>query len=112
LPGYETIRQAKTQNYDPDKAAFSVEEDRMYAQVHNVDDHDHEDISYSSRYGAQNSAYGSGSVAPENPFDDTIATAYDPQAPTTRIYAPPVSHDAYDDSRPAQFPAANYDRGV
>ncbi|KAI1398092.1 hypothetical protein F4819DRAFT_469668 [Hypoxylon fuscum] len=137
LPGYENI--GRSQNIDPDKAAFSMapHDEEAYAPVQmddHHDDHDHHDHhegpydpdSFAPRL-ELDTAYRPHSVSPaphENPFDNAYrANSHspahsdlygDPYGSTTsssrpHIYAPPAAED-YDDDRPVQFPSANYDR--
>lgn len=137
LPGYGNIaRKGGHQNIDPDKAAFSMapHDEEAYAPIH-ADDHDdhHSNAPYNAdSYGSRpmfdsETDYRPHSTAPsahENPFGDHDYRAHstsphnDPysagyglesEVGGSRIYAPP-SAEEYDDGRPAQFPAANYDR--
>jgi hypothetical protein len=50
----------------------------------------------------------------DNPFDDDHEYAAPHQSATSlgRPYAPPTAHEEFDDDRPVQFPAADYDRVV
>lgn len=57
--------------------------------------------------------YGSRPARPTDPFTDTEYHSTTPQPPAGgSVYVPPTAHNDYDDDRPAQFPAANYDRTV
>jgi len=47
-----------------------------------------------------------------SPFDDSNQLDYRGNSGAGRPYAPPRADDDYDDERPVQFPAGNYDRGV
>lgn len=129
LPGYDRI-QAKNQNIDPDKAAFSMapHDEEAYAHVnqndHDADPHDaHHDAAYDHDqdhgYGGHSPGHspghdpfrtGSAAGRHENPFDDSAE--YRPQTGPGPIYVPPTAQDDYDDDRPVRFPAANYDRVV
>ncbi|KAL7625512.1 hypothetical protein AAE478_004732 [Parahypoxylon ruwenzoriense] len=129
LPGYENI--GRSQNIDPDKAAFSMapHDEEAYAPV-NMDDHqeDHHDAPYDpDSFGGRfdnDTSYRPHSVSPaplENPFDQAYRTHSssphsdlygDPYGSTSsrpHVYAPPAAED-YDDDRPVKFPSANYDR--
>lgn len=136
LPGYDNItRKGGHQNIDPDKAAFSMapHDEEAYAPIHN-DDHDEHssNVPYNAdSYGSRpmfdsETEYRPHSTTPshDNPFGDNSYRAHStspandpyssgygshPDASGPRIYAPP-SAEEYDDGRPAQFPAANYDR--
>jgi hypothetical protein len=65
--------------------------------------------SYAGASGVQDNPFGQ-----KNPFDDDhgeYATSHQNTSNAGRPYAPPTAEE-YDDDRPAQFPAANYDRVV
>ncbi|TDZ22347.1 hypothetical protein Cob_v004470 [Colletotrichum orbiculare MAFF 240422] len=132
LPGYDK-QKLPGDNIDPDKAAFSMapHDDEAYAPV-NMDDNAEEhgfNGSYNNRYGGgAASAYGANNSSAYGPEDDDPnrygslpsrqnAAMFDSETeynshqhtaspPTVQPYAAP----AYDDDRPAQFPAGNYDR--
>lgn len=82
----------------------------------------YDDTSYGGGAGRQTS-HGSGysgasgvqdnPFRQDNPFDDDHEYATPHQSTTNvgRPYAPPTAEE-YDDDRPVQFPAANYDRVV
>ena len=130
----------RPQNIDPDKAAFSMapHDEEAYAPVH-MNDHDNDhDVNapdvhgYDNGYGRPSNTTYSDSQDPyshgaqqdpfasdpyrvsarpgENPFDDNAG--YHSQTGGGSAYNPPTAQDAYDDDRPAQFPAGNYDRAV
>lgn len=73
-------------------------------------------------YGHQDAGYGGGVGAgtspaenpfrQDNPFDSDNEYQPNPATAVGRPYAPPTAHDDYDDDRPVQFPAANYDRVI
>jgi len=117
LPGYERT-QITSQNIDPDKAAFSTaphdEEAYVAVQMNDHDhDHDHGHGHYDDAYGGHGAdPYGAGPAARhDNPFDDHH-NAYAPQTGAGRAYAPPTAQDDFEDDRPVQFPAGEYDRGL
>jgi hypothetical protein len=79
---------------------------------------DHASTSYvgAGRQPSHGSGY-SGSGAPENPFrqddpfdDDHQYNAHQSSTSVNRPYAPPSAHEDFDDDRPVQFPAGNYER--
>ncbi|KAI0016243.1 hypothetical protein F4780DRAFT_704785 [Xylariomycetidae sp. FL0641] len=137
LPGYDKYDNG-ARNIDPDKAAFSMapHDEESYAPVNMADDH-HDDDHLSNpydpdAYGARpmyetetsyrpqhttspgpndsyiDTSYRSHSTTPHNdPYADPYAVQTTSGAP--QIYAPP-STDDYDDHRPVQYPAANYER--
>ncbi|KAL0943965.1 chaperone-binding protein [Colletotrichum truncatum] len=130
LPGYDKQKIAGD-NIDPDKAAFSMapHDEEAYAPV-NMDDHNDDHPygsnagtasnmgSYNDRYGAS-SAYGPEDDDPNRygslPSRQNAAmfdseTDYHSQPPAAAPTTMPYTAPAYDDDRPAQFPAANYDR--
>lgn len=141
LPGYDKIG-LRTQNIDPDKAAFSMAPhgEEAYAPV-NADDHDHEpDDHDNGPYDAD--SYGRGPMfggpteyrppghspspaPPDNPFADdpyraasssSLHDRYAQQNPGAPAGGPriyvPPQAEEYDGSEPVRFPAANYDRGL
>ena len=81
--------------------------------------------SVGSRLGRQGNPFDQGRND-NNPFGDSDHTGYTPSthtpspgpgalhhgrvSPNPAAYVSPAAHDAYDDTRPAQFPAGNYDR--
>ncbi|KAK2040484.1 hypothetical protein LZ31DRAFT_474440 [Colletotrichum somersetense] len=137
LPGYDK-QKLGGDNIDPDKAAFSMapHDEEAYAPVQ-MDDHNDDNTtlyggtnapvggynsgSYNSRYGGS-SAYGAEDDDPnrygslpsrQNGAMFDSETEYHSQHPGSSISPAPVqpyTAPAYDDDRPAQFPAANYDR--
>lgn len=130
LPGYDKIASRKNhQNIDPDKAAFSMapHDEESYAPIH-ADEHEdthggapYNADSYTSHpmFDSETDYRPHGSAAPGNTYDDhntgtlsqsdPYSSGYgsQPAAAAPQIYAPPSAED-YDDSRPAQFPTANY----
>lgn len=83
--------------------------------------------SVGSRLGRQGNPFDQGRND-NNPFGDADHTGYTPSthtpspgpgalhhgrvSPNPASYVSPAAHDAYDDTRPAQFPAGNYDRAL
>ncbi|KAK8100961.1 uncharacterized protein PG998_007634 [Apiospora kogelbergensis] len=137
LPGYDKVGK-RAQNIDPDKAAFSMapHDEEAYAPV-NMDDHDGDHLGPSHHTPYNADSYGSrpmfdseteyrphtsSTAAPQldNPFADAgrLTPHNDPYASSyggsdaggPRLYAPPSVSDFDDVTRPAQFPAGNYDR--
>lgn len=89
------------------------------------DEHHHESTSYVGGDGHQashgsSSGYGGAAGVQDNPFrqdnpfddDHEYTTPHQSTTNVGRPYAPPTAHDEYDDERPVQFPAGNYDRVV
>ncbi len=137
LPGYDRTG-PQSQNIDPDKAAFSMapHDEEAYAPINANDHQDHEehDGGYggagaqgpyagpSDPYATVHSTHSQVSYggAPqenpfrqENPFENESEYHHDSQYGSQLSgYAPPTAQDDYEDHRPAQFPAAPYDRTV
>ncbi|GAB1314266.1 Chaperone-binding protein [Madurella fahalii] len=140
LPGYDRTKLDSSQNIDPDKAAFSLapHDEEAYAPVNMNDhdaDHDH-DTDHDTPYGGARSDYSdpyggsgvggggarsdysdpygaaAGSQEAASPFDnDTEYHSGRVSAAGSRYAAPSAADDFEEDhSRPARFPAANYDR--
>jgi len=125
LPGYDKVPLGG-QNLDPDKDAFSTaphDEEAHYSTLNandHEDDHHTEPSVYDGNYASMNSRYGNqtddgygGAGRSDLSYGTDMDTEYRPHTAATsslsgRPYNTPSAVDAYDDDRPAQFPAGNY----
>jgi hypothetical protein len=133
LPGYDKRKLPGT-NIDPDKAAFDMapHDEEAYAPV-NMDDrdagrpdeyasgayggaghgrNDHFEDDDPNRYGSRPSRHSNNPFESETEYHPQSHQQLEQQPPLggSQVYVSPSAQDAYDDDRPVQFPAGNYDR--
>lgn len=127
----------RTQNIDPDKAAFSTapHDEEAYAPVGMGDaDHDHEQEFNASPYGGaphdphdpnaynvpapygEDTSYGGAGATHDNGAYEDHGAYNHPHGTSpapSRLYAPPpAAADDYDENRPVTFPDADYSRTI
>jgi hypothetical protein len=134
LPGYDARKLRSGDNIDPDKAAFSMapHDDEAYERV-NMDDRDHDTTNSAyagERYDSNSYSSSNNNYAQANPYnarddDDDRSmysahpsrgnTMFDSETeynPGNNAYQPPLPNQGGYDTTPAQFPTADYDRGL
>ncbi|KXJ93024.1 hypothetical protein Micbo1qcDRAFT_232667 [Microdochium bolleyi] len=114
---YAPINNNEHDDHDDHRMPYNAD---AYGSVNSHTSHNNNamfdsDTAYGSRPNQQSdpfadSAYGGGAHSQYSDNSYGGATPYGGPAGGSSIYTPPTAEDSYDDSRPAKFPAAPYDR--